>query len=108
MSHPFLHEHCSRTYESSNGVSHQALSLPSQPLVSCAVCLLLPIVFISAVFLLGRCAQGGVALTTSTYTPSEKFPPPPTIRITTNALHTREQLEGAVRVLAEAAFAELQ
>lgn len=58
-------------------------------------------------FLSFRCAEGGVALTTSTYTPSEKFPPPPTIRITTNALHTRDQLEDAVRVLAEATAAEL-
>eukprot|EP00903_Cladosiphon_okamuranus_P006351 g6221.t1 len=54
-----------------------------------------------------RCAEGGVALTTSSYTPSEKFLPPPTIRITTNALHTPEQLEEAVRVLAEATAAEL-
>ncbi|CAM9515948.1 unnamed protein product [Pylaiella littoralis] len=54
-----------------------------------------------------RCAEGGVALNTSTYTAAEKFPPPPTIRITTNALHTQEQLEQAVRVLGEAAAAEL-
>ncbi|CAM9953210.1 unnamed protein product [Scytosiphon promiscuus] len=54
-----------------------------------------------------RCAEGGVALTTSNYIPSEKFPPPPTIRITTNALHTREQLEQAVGVLAESTAAEL-
>ena len=48
-----------------------------------------------------------MALATSSYTPSEKFPPPPTIRITTNALHTRDQLQDAVRVLAEATAAEL-
>lgn len=54
-----------------------------------------------------RCAQAGVALTASTYIPSEKFPPPPTLRITTNALHTTEQLEEAVRVLASATAAEL-
>eukprot|EP00904_Undaria_pinnatifida_P007593 jgi/Undpi1/3964/HiC_scaffold_16.g07332.m1 len=54
-----------------------------------------------------RCAQGGVALTSSTYIPSEKFPPPPSLRITTNALHTTEQLEEAVRVLAAATAAEL-
>ena len=54
-----------------------------------------------------RCAQAGVALTASTYIPSEKFPPPPTLRITTNALHTVEQLEEAVRVLAGATAAEL-
>ncbi|CAN0438224.1 unnamed protein product, partial [Hapterophycus canaliculatus] len=54
-----------------------------------------------------RCAEGGVALTTSNYIPSEKFPPPPTIRITTNALHTREQLEQAASVLAESVAAEL-
>lgn len=56
---------------------------------------------------LSRCAQGGVALTSSTYIPSEKFPPPPSLRITTNALHTTEQLEEAVRVLAAATAAEL-
>lgn len=54
-----------------------------------------------------RCAEGGVALTTSTYIAAEKFPPPPTIRITTNALHTQDQLEQAVRVLGDAAAAEL-
>lgn len=54
-----------------------------------------------------RCAQAGVALTASAYIPSEKFPPPPTLRITTNALHTAEQLEEAVRVLASATATEL-
>lgn len=34
--------------------------------------------------------------------------PPPTLRITTNALHTRAQLEQAVRVLADATAVELE
>lgn len=54
-----------------------------------------------------RCAHGGVALTASSYIPSEKFPPPPTLRITTNALHTEGQLEEAVRIIAEATAAEM-
>ncbi|CAN0475289.1 unnamed protein product, partial [Discosporangium mesarthrocarpum] len=53
-----------------------------------------------------RCAEGGVALVASTYIPGEKFPPPPTLRITTNARHTPEQLGEAIRVLASAASAE--
>lgn len=55
-----------------------------------------------------RCVQGGIAVTASSYIPSEKFMPPPTLRITTNALHTWEQLEEAVRVLADAIAAELE
>lgn len=58
-------------------------------------------------YILSRCAEGGVALTTSTYIPSEKFTPPPTLRITTNALHTRDQLEEAIRVLKAATESEL-
>ena len=54
-----------------------------------------------------RCTQAGIALTASSYIPSEKFMPPPTLRITTNAVHTRGQLEEAVRVLADATAAEL-
>ncbi|CAN0045835.1 unnamed protein product [Sphacelaria rigidula] len=54
-----------------------------------------------------RCAREGVALTASTYIPSEKFPPPPTLRITTNALHSRDQLVEAVKIIQEATAAQL-